>query len=71
MVEAELSLLPFNAKAPFNSAVPLDREHKYASTLAGSALEAKQTDKRPLPEWLRIYKGGKEFWGMTPKTERG
>ena len=70
MVEAELPLFTFNAKEPFNFAVPLNREHKYASALAGSALEAKQADGRPLPEWLRFDKGGKEFWGVTPKAEQ-
>ena len=70
MVEVELPLFTFNAKEPFNFAVPLDQEYMYASTLGGSALKEKQTDRRPLPEWLRFDKGREEFWGWTPKAEQ-
>ena len=71
MVGASLPQFTFSAKEPIKFAVPLDREHKYASALAGSALEAKQADGRPLPEWLRFDKGGKEFWGVTPNAVYG
>ena len=71
MVETTLPRFTFTPKEPFNFAVPLHREHKYASALAGSALEAKQADGRPLPEWLRFDKGGKEFWGVTPNAAHG
>ncbi|KAF8507707.1 hypothetical protein JB92DRAFT_2958450 [Gautieria morchelliformis] len=71
LVESSLPRFTFGVKEPFNFGVPLDREHKYASALAGSALEAEQADGRPLPEWLRFDKGGKEFWGVTPSAAHG
>jgi hypothetical protein len=71
LVQSSLPHFTFSVKEPFNFAVPLDREHKYASALAGSALKAEQADGRPLPEWLRFDKGGKEFWGVTPNAAHG
>ena len=71
MVEVAQTPIGLVANEPFNFAAPLDSARdKHASALAGSALEARQADGRPLPEWLRFDKVQREFWGVPPRGNK-